>query len=94
VWALPVLLQLLFLPLVDRTAPQVFILPDAASKCAPGDAPNRRDAPAPPAVDRSDRIHMACNVDERIEPILKPDARGVAEYATRIAERLPGSTNA
>lgn len=37
---------------------------------------------------------MACNVDERIEPILKPDERGVAEYATRIAARLPGSRNA
>jgi len=94
VWALPVLLQLLFLQLVDRTAPQVFILPDATSQCAPGDASNRRDAPAPPVVDRSDRIRMACNVDERIEPILKPNARGVAEYATRIAARLPGSRNA
>ena len=59
-----------------------------------GDASNRRDAPAPPAVDRSNRIRMTCNVDERIEPILKPDARGVAEDATRIAARLPGSRTA
>ncbi|WP_166656328.1 hypothetical protein [Paraburkholderia sp. BL10I2N1] len=70
------------------------ILPDATSKCAPGDTSNCVDAPAPPAVDRSDSIRMACNVDERIEPILKPNARCVAEYATRIGERRPGPRHA